>query len=302
MTHGETFFLRKRGVILQLKEPTTFKEQLALIRKKGFIISADQEKECIEFLQKTNYYRLSAYFLPFRRKDGSFYSSVPFTRVQKIYEFDGMLRGLIFSIIEDIEVNLRTQLAYYVAHEYGALGYLTEEMFSKKHNVEKFGNKIRLCIEENASTLVVKHHRNMYNGQFPIWVIIEFFSIGMLSYFYKDLITKDKKIIAAKFKATSRQLESWLRCLTDLRNRCAHYSRLYYWMFPALPSMPKDIMFDVDRKLFTQLMVLKSLYPTPQKWHTKFLEPLKAMIEEYDKDISLKDIGFPMSWEEILRD
>lgn len=287
-------------MVLELKEPTTFEEQLLLIREKGFVISKEQEKECIEFLEKTNYYRLSAYFLPFRKKDGNFFSDISFTRVLKIYEFDSLLRGLTFSIIEDIEVNLRTKLAYYVAHKYGALGYLSSDMFSDKHNTRKFSEKIDACIEENSSTLVVKHHKNTYGGQFPIWVIIEFFSVGMLSYFYKDMITEDKKIMATKFSTVPKQLESWLRCLTDLRNRCAHYSRLYYWIFPALPSMPKNIDFVVDRKLFTQIMVLKNLYPTPQKWNTKFVEPLKAMFEQYEGDISLKHIGFPQNWEELL--
>lgn len=296
----KALFIQKRGILLQLKEPTTFAEQLALIREKGFIISEKQERGCIEFLQKTNYYRFSAYFLPFRKKDGMFFPNIAFTRVQRIYEFDSLLRGLVFLIIEDIEINLRTQLAYYVAHKYGALGYLSEEMFSKKHDMEKFAGKVEACIEENAFTLVVKHHKDIYDRQFPIWVIIEFFSIGMLSYFYKDMITEDKKAIAAKFNTISKSLESWLRCLTDLRNKCAHYSRLYYWTFTAMPAMPKNSTVIADRKLFTQLMVLKYLYPLPGKWNSKFIISLKAMIEEYSKEISLKHIGFPNNWEEVL--
>ena len=58
---------------LILKEPKIFEEQLTLIRGKGFIIPEGKEQDCIEFLQKTNYYRLSAYFLPFRKKDGTFF-------------------------------------------------------------------------------------------------------------------------------------------------------------------------------------------------------------------------------------
>lgn len=287
-------------MLLHLKEPKTFVEQLELIKEKGFLIPKDQEQECIDFLHKINYYRLSAYFLPFRRSDGKFFPNIPFSRVQRIYEFDSLLRGLIFSTIEDIEVNLRTVLSYYIAHKYCALGYLCNGIFSEKHNKEKFYAKVSSCIEGNKRTLVVKHHKESYNGKFPMWVIIEFFSVGMLSYFYKDMITEDKKAIALEMGTVPRLLESWLRCLTDLRNRCAHYSRLYYWSFPALPAMPKDCLLKADRKLFTQLMVLKYLYPSPQKWVSKFVTPLKAMIEQYENDISLKHIGFPDNWEELL--
>ncbi|MBU3193094.1 Abi family protein [Clostridium algidicarnis] len=133
-------------------------------------------------------------------------------------------------------------------------------------------------------------------------VIIEFFSVGMLSYFYKDMITEDKKAIAMNLYRTSPvQLESWLRCLTDLRNRCAHYSRIYYWPFPAMPKMPNDYDYIADRKLFSQLLMLKFLYPDNKKWGSKFVSALKALIEEYKKDISLKHIGFPDDWEERIR-
>ena len=137
-------------------------------------------------------------------------------------------------------------------------------LYRHQHNAAKFEEKLNLCIEENSSTLVVKHHKANYNGQFPIWVIIEFFSIGMLSYFYKDMLAEDKKIIASDMGTAPKLLESWLRCLTDLRNKCAHYSRLYYWIFPAMPAIPKDSKIQADRKLFTQLLVLKYLYPTPK--------------------------------------
>jgi hypothetical protein len=32
-----------------------------------------------------------------------------------------------------------------------------------------------------------------YGGQFPVWVITELFTFGMLSYFYGDLPTPDQK-------------------------------------------------------------------------------------------------------------
>lgn len=107
---------------MELKQPKTFEEQVELIREKGFIIAQEEQIGCIEFIKRANYYRLSAYFLPFRRKDGSFFTNIPFSRIQRIYEFDGRLRALIFETIEEIELYLRTQLAYYSSHKYGELG------------------------------------------------------------------------------------------------------------------------------------------------------------------------------------
>ena len=140
-----------------------------------------------------------------------------------------------------------------------------------------------------------------YDGKFPIWVIIEFFSMGMLSYFYADLQSGDQKYIAKEIYDTSVAcLKSWLRCITDLRNRCAHYSRLYYWSFTALPKMPKESVAPQNRKLFSQILVLKRLYPDKKEWNSKVMTELRAVIEEYEDDISLKHIGFPQDWYEQL--
>jgi abortive infection bacteriophage resistance protein len=76
-----------------------------------------------------------------------------------------------------------------------------------------------------------------YGGQFPVWVITELFTFGMLSYFYGDLPTPDQKQIAKDvFGAIPKNLVSWLRCCTDLRNICAHYGRLYFRIFTAIPA------------------------------------------------------------------
>ena len=100
------------------------------------------------------------------------------------------------------------------------------------------------------------YYQAKYDGKFPLWVIVEFFSIGMLSHFYTDLQTEDKKAIARILYGTSyKNLESWLRCLTDLRNKCAHYSRIYYWIFPALPKIPRNDTYIPTRRLFAQLYV-----------------------------------------------
>ncbi len=253
-------------------------------------------------MHRANYYRLSAYFLPFRKSDGTYFQDVDFCRVQRIYEFDGRVRNILFHCIEEIEFYLRTQLAYFSGHNHGALGYLEESTFSNKHDHREFLKHVNSCIEENKGTPVVKHHMDKYSGKFPIWVIIEFFSMGMLSYFYADLKTKDQKIFAKEMYGTSPQyLKSWLHCITDLRNRCAHYARLYYWSFPALPKMPQESTFEVDHKLFTQIMTLKFLYPEPEKWNLNLFSEIETLLEKYEKDISLRHIGFPQNWRVLLK-
>ena len=80
-----------------------------------------------------------------------------------------------YLIIEKVELYLRTQLAYYSGHVHGALGYMDGAIYNDRHNHEKFVKLLNVCIEENKSTSVVQHHKEKYGGNFPIWVIVEFF-------------------------------------------------------------------------------------------------------------------------------
>ena len=284
---------------MEVKKFLTFEEQLSRIENKGFIIS-DKDK-CLNFLKKVNYYNISAYFMLFKDKDGLYKSNVDFEYIYKIYEFDRKIRTLIFSTIEEIELHLRTQLSYYHANHYGALGYLKNQNYNRYHKHSSFIDKIQEeCIRKNINNPVIVHHNLKYDGKIPIWVIVEFFSIGMLSKFYADMETQDKKTIAKQvFNTSFLYLETWLKCLTVLRNKCAHYARLYNTRFIVRPKL--NLNLNREPYLFEQLIVLKNLYKNAKKWNNNFMITLSALMEEYEVYISLENIGFPENWEEILR-
>ena len=93
-----------------MKKPTTFEEQLNLLKSRGLIV--DNDDKCLEILRSTNYYRLSAYLLPFKQCNDTFFSGTTFEKVYRIYEFDRKLRSLLFSVIEEIELFLQSQLGF----------------------------------------------------------------------------------------------------------------------------------------------------------------------------------------------
>ena len=70
----------------ETKRPTTIAEQIAILKDHGCIISDSTFAE--EILSTINYYRLSAYFRPFRNDDGNFLSDTTFEKIHRIYEFD----------------------------------------------------------------------------------------------------------------------------------------------------------------------------------------------------------------------
>ena len=50
--------------------------------------------------------------------------------------------------------------------------------------------------------------------------------------------------------------------------------------------MPRELEMSPNRKLFSQILVLKLLYPNKKEWINKVLIELKAIVEEYENDIS----------------
>ena len=225
-----------------------------------------------------------------------------FNTVYQIYEFDRKLRNLIFAAIEEVEIYLRAKFAYYHAHKYGVLGYMDAANYNQRHRHDRFKELIETEIKNNRKVLFVQHHVDNYEGQFPVWVITELFTFGMLSYFYGDLPTPDQKQIAKDlFGTIPKNLISWLRCCTDLRNICAHYGRLYFRIFTAVPANLPGLEKDTERRLFGAVLALKSLYPDMDKWDAEIQPALYSLIESYSGIIHLDHIGFPADWIKRLK-
>ena len=282
-----------------IKSPTTYQKQLDILKSRGCVIK--DEPFCLEILRSINYYRLTAYFLPFRQKNNTFKPGITFEKIVNIYYFDRELRRTLLSCIEEIEIFLRTRISYFHAHEYGADGYLNPENFSLKHNSQKFQELIKKEINNNRDSLFVKHHIEKYNGVFPVWVITELFTFGMLSRFFADLKLNDQKILARElFNTIPKNIKSYLRCVTDLRNICAHYGRLYYRIFSAIPANT-GVPPEAERKLWGTIQAVKGLYPKPEAWNQTIIPELKNIFTKYDKNIELNHIAFPEDWEKLLK-
>lgn len=282
----------------ELKKPTTYQEQLNILKSRG--IEIKDPDLCISILEKVSYYRLTAYFLPFKLADGTYCPGTEFARVYRIYEFDRILRRILFSALEEVEIYMRSKLAYYHSHKYGELGYEQPGNFSQRHDAQDFKKNLDRELYNNRKSAVVKHHNNKYGGKFPLWVAVEFFSFGMLSRFYGDMKTPDQKQIARQlYHSIPKNIDSWLRCCTDLRNICAHYGRLYYRIFPATPANV-GAGKESENKLWGAVLALRGLYPNKDKWNNGTVVQLASLFEEYQEDINLAHIGFPVNWKEKI--
>ena len=289
------------GEFMYPKPPLKYEEQLEKLKKRGCIINDD--KKCISILKSINYYRLSAYFLPFKLDNGNYEEGLSFELVFSIYEFDRKLHGILFNALEETEIFLRSKIAYFHAHKYGALGYMDKANFFVKAELhENFIENFKREIDKNKNILFVKHHIYKYGGEFPIWAASEMFTFGMLSKFFANMTCQDRENLSNDiYKTNPKFVGSWLRCCTDLRNICAHYGRLYFRTFSAAPSGIDNLEEKSKRKLFGAILSLKKLYPFKDKWDNETLKKLMSLVDEHKSDIDLEHIGFSYNWIEELK-
>lgn len=295
---------------IRMKEPKTFEEQLKILRDRSMVI--EDEEEAIKVLRKANYYRLTVYALQFKNND-DYGNKISFNNMYKLYRFDKKLRHLLLEILETIEIQLRTYIAYSLSIKYGTEAHENEEIFKDKnlyngwedcYGVHHKGLKDEIDIEirKNNKELFVRHHLKKYNGRFPTWVVVEIFSFGMLSKTYSNLNTADQKEVSKGcFGINNQLLESWLNNLAYIRNICAHYGRLYNKKMSITPRIHNKYSKDslVLNRLFVSILAIKELTLNSYDW-VVFKTQLETLINEYNDVIDLRLVGFPKSWTEIL--
>jgi abortive infection bacteriophage resistance protein len=283
-------------MVRELKPPLSYQGQVDLLKSRNLIIENETFAE--QVLSHINYYRLSAYGLGLH--DGSkFQDHIKFEALYRLYEFDVKIRYILLQAIEFTEVMFRTKIAYHMATKYNSESYLDVQFFQDELFHKEFVDAFTLEKHHQRNAAFIKHHEELYGGKMPIWVAVEIFSFGMLSRFYGNMIIKDQWEIARFFNTSPVFIRSWLKCLVEVRNICAHYGRIYNRILSSEPKMYFEHQHIKKRRIFVIILVLKRLlnHVTIQK---TFTSNIRTLIEEYDDVINLSYIGFPEDWNKLL--
>ena len=285
----------------KVKPPKTYKEQVELYKSRNLYIEDSEYAE--KTLQRINYYRLSAYGLtlkdPINKKQYSNTSS--YNKMLSLYEFDRRLRLLLLGVLETIEIAFRTHISYETAHKFGPLGYKDKENFiNEKFHQESLDELEILIKKSRKGELFIQHHFKKYDGIIPIWAAIEVTSFGFISKLYRNLNEDIKKHIAkVYYNVPYYYLESWLQSLSNVRNVCAHYGRLYNKKLTFKPRLFKEESKQFDNQLiFAAIYIIQRLLTRAEG--NRFITDLEALVLEYEDDIDFAHIGFPSNWRELL--
>lgn len=307
-------------------------DQLALLSQRGMVIS-DQARAA-DALQRIGYYRLSAYWFPFREpvsnpgdnaRLDTFLAGTEMQTIVELYVFDKKLRLLMLDALERIEIALRTDIALLLGQR-GPWAHRDHNQFDQSFITPKrqHGRKKKPKAKSHADCLkrlddlqgkanedFAVHFRQKYPGEhMPIWMATELWDFGMLSHFLGGMKAADLSVLAARYGLPRWQLlPSWVRSLNFVRNVCAHHGRLWNRGLVDHPAQPKPgelpelSILASDQHARTRLyaaaavtrFLLRVINPS-----TSWAERLKAHVATFPTNahVSFQGSGFPNDWHE----
>ena len=283
------------------QRPLTVPEQIENLKQLNLQI--DDESFANQFLNHVSYFRfIKAYSLGLKPRNGCYSDSVTFEHLVDLYEFNTEFRQLLFPQIEKIEVTLRCRLSNYFCVTYGVLEYQDPQNFSSPIFHHSFMQEAQNEIKRNRRAPFIKNFQENYEGgAIPFYALVEIFSFGTLSKFFKNLKNPDKKAIASTYQVAFPYLESWIESISYVRNICAHYGRLYNTKLTKKPKLYKEdqALGVFNERIFGVLCCMKHLLSEDASWE-KFLNDIATLFRKHPKT-DIKTMGFPQNWKDILK-
>lgn len=290
-----------------IKQPKTFDELIDKLESRNLIINNKEYAK--NFIKNINYYRLSGYYKFFyiesNEKHSLFKEGTTFEDICDLYYFDKELRIILFKLMQDVEIMIRSHLAYYIAHNYSPNSYESFDLFFDCN--EEYTTNKNLYFRENIDKKLnrskeefTRHYKEKYNSEFPIWVIVEALDFGDLSRIYKNMKSKDKKKISNDYYSGNsfKCIESWLEKSVILRNICAHHSRI---VGRDLFNIKKNrVMSEFNfNGLFALLLGLKEIMTYNTMQWDKFVNDMRVLSNNYG-NLYFDKLAFPNNWIGIL--
>lgn len=283
-------------------------------------------------LRRIGYYRLSGYWYPLRKSQSvpnptggkplievldDFRPGTTFSQVGDLYVFDKRLRLLILDALERIEVGLKVRIADILGQR-SPTAYLEPAQlhgnFSRKTTRgatehEKWLARYRRLEVQSKEDFVGPFLKNHPHAEFPIWMAIEFWDFGALSFFLSGMKVPDRSQLASAVGVSREQLlVSWVRAMNSVRNTCAHHSRLWNRALADNPSPPRvgDHPFldhlandtNAQTRLYAVAaalqFMLRTIHPT-SSWAGRLKQHCSTFPQS--PHIQLRQAGFPPGWE-----
>lgn len=232
-------------------------------------------KKAKRYLTNIGFYRLSAYMSIFQSNTTSrrFNKDTSFDDILNLYVFDRKLRLLLLDAIKRVEIAVRANIIDILSLKYNNPYFYTDSnVFFSSISCDKFVAKVcdTLKSSDKRETFI-KHyysHSELENELPPSWMMFQLLTFKQLSVFIDSIKHGDAKLLSNQFNLKStKTFASWIKSLSDLRNVCAHHSRLWNRIFGAIPVIPQ---LDADMVISVPAEINSLENMTPAKPHRRY--------------------------------
>lgn len=324
-----------------MKPFKTHNQQLKILRDRGLDTGDGSKTKVI--LAEENYYNvINGYKDLFLKRDSKgrpispeeYINNAHVDEIYALFSFDRDLRNLLVKYLLKFETKVKSVISYIFSKEHKEPNaYLSMNNFENgtkytKTTLKQIAMMSNLISEKvkNNGYNSIKHYIDNHNSV-PLWVLVNYMTIGNMSYFYGIMKAADKnevaKEISKSFNRTrskqlfpkeliihSADLEAIIKSVNLHRNVCAHEERLYSYETTNVRSSHIFNYFKVhtkvaNNKLISLLVFLRAVQSRKdsQNLHReidKLIEKYQVKFESINFDVILKEMGFLPNWEECL--
>lgn len=230
-------------------------EQVELLQRRGLII--DDQSACLRVLKRIGYYHLSGYGRYFQVDpaygDNRFQPGTRFEDIAELQDLDSRLRSLCLATLADVELTLRTGFAYRFAERNRAAGALWHPTsYTTAGSAAIPVHELVLADLNQAKQHFITRYR-VAPGEYsdlPAWVAVEALSFGNLSRAIEHCADVDvRKALANDLNVAQQGFSSQIHAFVNLRNACAHNSRLWNDVARIQASVPNNVLRRAKRRV-----------------------------------------------------
>ena len=304
--------------------PMDLESQVVLMKK---YITFRQRKKMREFLGYAGYFRASRYGKFLLTQVNAFGSKANSKVFFELYDFDVQLRLLLFKYCKKAEVRFKSAIANAVSLKTGDAGFYLDRQYytptksekdkkTRNRNITFFNTKFFANLtndEEKLRRDVVKHPElreyrkggTRQNNVLPVWAAFSYFEMGTMVMIYSYL-RGDLRKEALNYtysqnnykKEVTKQMDTWLDAVRNLRNYCAHHSMVVGMTSSVVIPDNRDSadVLPDNTNFYSRLYALKKILP--QKDADMLARELEKLISKTKIDIYKMNV-LPANWKEL---
>lgn len=310
--------------MLNTELPMDLESQVVLMKK---YITFRQRKKMREFLGYAGYFRASRYGKFLLTQVNAFGSKADSKVFFELYDFDVQLRLLLFKYCKKAEVRFKSAIANAVSLKTGDAGFYLDRQYytptksekdkkTRNRNITFFNTKFFANLtndEEKLRRDVVKHPElreyrkggTRQNNVLPVWAAFSYFEMGTIviiySYLRGDLRKEvlDYTYSASNYKKeVTKQMDTWLDAVRNLRNYCAHHSMVVGMTSSVVIPDNRDStdVLPDNTNLYSRLYALKKILL--QQDADMLMNELDRLISRTKIDVYKMNI-LPANWKDL---